>query len=79
MLSFPIPPVLKAVFDFFPLKTVPNDPLPSGCPQPSPDTPSLYVFTTPEDAALRNPSFNPSCLKWQVYTPEAYSFGSIFL
>ncbi|KAH8147588.1 uncharacterized protein LAJ45_08416 [Morchella importuna] len=67
MSSFNIPPMLKRVFDSFPLLILPDDPLPSGYLQPSKDKPLLYVFTTPADAAAGKPSFNPSCLKWQTY------------
>jgi metaxin len=64
---FPIPPVVRKVFDSFPLLTYPATPLPTRCPRPQ-SVPTLYVFSTPEDAASGRPSFNPSCLKWQVRT-----------
>ncbi|KAF8251085.1 hypothetical protein K440DRAFT_579538 [Wilcoxina mikolae CBS 423.85] len=63
---FPIPPLIRQIFDSFPLLTYPATPLPSGCPQPS-QLPTLYVFSTPEDVSAGKPSFNPSCLKWQAY------------
>ncbi|PWW78279.1 hypothetical protein C7212DRAFT_358275 [Tuber magnatum] len=66
MASLPIPQFLKTLFNSFPLLTYPANPLPSRCPKFD-TTPSLYVFTTPEDADSGNPSFNPSCLKWQAY------------
>ncbi|RPA89467.1 hypothetical protein L873DRAFT_1822796 [Choiromyces venosus 120613-1] len=66
MVSLPIPSWLKTLFDAFPLLTYPANPLPARCPKFG-TVPSLYVFTTPEDADSGNPSFNPSCLKWQAY------------
>ncbi|CUS14117.1 unnamed protein product [Tuber aestivum] len=66
MVSLPIPQFLKSLFDSFPLRTYPANPLPSRCPKFG-TTPSLYAFATPEDAVAGNPSFNPSCLKWQAY------------
>ncbi|KAG0131623.1 hypothetical protein HOY82DRAFT_669843 [Tuber indicum] len=66
MASLPIPQFLKTLFDSFPLLTYPANSLPSRCP--TFDTvPSLYVFTTSEDAVSGNPSFDPGCLKWQAY------------
>ncbi|KAG0635912.1 hypothetical protein HOY80DRAFT_1091075 [Tuber brumale] len=66
MVSVPIPQFFKTLFDSFPLLTYPANSLPSRCPA-SDTIPSLYVFTTSEDAVSGNPSFNPSCLKWQAY------------
>jgi len=63
---FPIPPVVRRIFDSFPVLTYPATPLPTRCPRPQ-SVPTLYVFSTPEDAASGRPSFNPSCLKWQAF------------
>ncbi|KAL7276014.1 hypothetical protein RUND412_001009 [Rhizina undulata] len=64
--TFSIPPALKKLFDSFPLLTYPANALPARCPRPS-STPKLYTFTAPSAAARGDPSFNPTCLKWQTY------------
>ena len=64
---FTIPPLIKTIFDTFPLITYPAYPAPARCPKPT-TRPRLYAWTTPEEA--RKPgggySFDPECLKWQV-------------
>ncbi|KAL2131101.1 hypothetical protein VTI74DRAFT_5553 [Chaetomium olivicolor] len=62
-----IPRPLQQLFDRFPLLTYePND-LPERSRQlTSSDLPTLYVFSTDEDARQGLPSFNPGCLKWQT-------------
>lgn len=62
---FSIPPPLKQLFDLVPLVTYPPNQLPQRSPKAS-KIPSLYIFSTERDAAAGQPSFNPSCLKWQV-------------
>ncbi|KAH8911791.1 hypothetical protein BR93DRAFT_932912 [Coniochaeta sp. PMI_546] len=62
----PIPAPLQRLFDQFPLTTYPANELPARSPRPS-SLPTLYVFTSDEDAAGNRPSFNPSCLKWQTF------------
>jgi metaxin len=60
-----IPPAIKTLFDKFPIVTYATNELPQRAPKPS-RIPNLYVFSTDEDVAAGKPSFNPSCLKWQV-------------
>lgn len=66
---FTIPAPLKHIFTKFPLVTYAPNTLPL-CAPPSPERRSknntLYIFTTPTDAAENRPSYNPGCLKWQT-------------
>jgi hypothetical protein len=62
---FSVPPPVKRLFDKVPLLTYPPNPLPQRAPKAS-RIPSLYVFSNDGDAAAGRPSFNPTCLKWQV-------------
>ena len=62
---FSIPPPLKRIFDKFPLVTYADNALPLRA-RATGDENVLYIFTNKEDAKLGRPSFNPSCLKWQV-------------
>jgi metaxin len=62
---FSIPAPVKKLFDLVPVVTYPSNPLPSRSPKSSRIS-SLYIFSTARDAAAGRPSFNPSCLKWQV-------------
>lgn len=66
---FAIPAPVKKLFDRVPLVTYAPNPLPERSPKPS-KIPSLYIFSTDRDAAAGRPSFNPSCLKWQVRLPR---------
>ena len=61
----PVPAPLQRLFDAVPLVTYGPNQLPCRSPGPS-DLPTLHVFITEHDAARGAPSFNPSCLKWQV-------------
>ncbi|KAF8477041.1 hypothetical protein BDZ91DRAFT_843774 [Kalaharituber pfeilii] len=65
---FAVPPIIRKIFDAFPLVTYPALPLPARCPRPS-TRPRLYVWITLEE--LKRPeggfSFDPECLKWQTY------------
>lgn len=61
----PIPRPLQRLFDATPLVTYPPNELPYRSPAPN-DLPTLHVFITEAGAARGLPSFNPSCLKWQV-------------
>lgn len=64
---FAIPSPLRRLFNHFPLRTTPSNPLPARCAVAGPgDTPILFVFTDEEGARIGSPSFNPACLKWQV-------------
>jgi len=62
---FSIPAPLKQLFDLVPIVTYPPNQLPLRAPK-SARIPTLYVFSKDQDAAAGRPSFNPSCLKWQV-------------
>lgn len=62
---FSIPTPVKKLFDQVPVVVYPPNPLPRRAPKPA-RLPSLYVFSKEGDAAAGRPSFNPSCLKWQV-------------
>ena len=62
---FSIPAPVKVLFDKVPVLTYPPNDLPQRAPKPA-RIPSLYVFIKKEDAAAGRPSYNPSCLKWQV-------------
>jgi len=64
---FTIPAPLKRLFNKFPLITYPANELPLRAQRPRHQH-ALYVFTTPEGEIAASPSFNPSCLKWQVST-----------
>ena len=59
------PAPIKRLFDNFPLLTYPSNNLPAQAGI-SDNEHVLYIFTTPEGARTGCPSFNPSCLKWQV-------------
>ncbi|RFU34204.1 hypothetical protein B7463_g2114, partial [Scytalidium lignicola] len=63
---FAVPGPIKKLFDLVPVLVYPPNELPQRSPKPS-KTPTLYIFSTPEDAAAGRPSFNPSCLKWQTF------------
>ena len=66
---FAIPAPLRRLFNRFPLRTTPENPLPARCAVAAPDdTPILFVFTDEEGARKGLPSYNPACLKWQVCT-----------
>jgi len=65
---FSIPPLVKTLFDAFPLITYPAYPAPARSPAPS-TLPRLYAWISAEEA--RRPggagySFDAECLKWQV-------------
>lgn len=62
---FALPKPVKRVFQKFPLTTYAPNKLPSRAPIER-DLAALYIFSTEEGAAAGAPSFNPSCLKWQV-------------
>lgn len=62
---FEVPGPVRQLFDKFPLITYPANELPQRTPQRRGEH-SLYIFTTWEGAQDGEPSFNPTCLKWQV-------------
>ena len=62
---FTLPRPLKDLFARFPLVTYPSNILPARSLKKR-DAHTLYIFTTDSDAFNGAPSFNPSCLKWQV-------------
>ncbi|AEO62327.1 uncharacterized protein THITE_133645 [Thermothielavioides terrestris NRRL 8126] len=62
-----IPRPLQRLFDRFPLHTYDANDLPERSQHlTSGHLPTLYVFSSEEDARLGAPSFNPTCLKWQT-------------
>lgn len=61
----PVPAPLQRLFDAVPLVTYGPNQLPCRSPGAS-DLPTLHVFITDHDATRGAPSFNPTCLKWQV-------------
>lgn len=67
---FDVPAPIKQLFDRFPLVTYPINCLPQRAPQHR-NAPVLHVFTTTEGASIGAPSYNPACLKWQVWQTEA--------
>ncbi|KAK3351440.1 hypothetical protein B0H65DRAFT_118018 [Neurospora tetraspora] len=63
-----VPRPLQQLFDTFPLLAYDVNALPARAQSAtSGDLPTLYVFSTEEEALLGAPSFNPSCLKWQTF------------
>lgn len=62
---FALPTPVKRVFDSFPMVTYAPNSLPTRAPRRAKKD-RLYVFISEEDAKAGRPSFNPSCLKWQV-------------
>jgi len=65
---FKVPGPVRQLFDKFPLITYPANELPQRLPQ-NREKHTLYIFTTQNGAKNGVPSFNPSCLKWQVCLP----------
>lgn len=64
---FAIPTPIRYLFDHTPLITYARSSLPIRSPSDDDrHQNTLYVFTTPADAACGAPSYNPGCLKWQV-------------
>lgn len=66
---FRIPAPLKRVFDKFPLVQYDENELPLRATKDKSQH-VLHVFTTDKDAREGKPSFNPGCLKWQVWTMD---------
>jgi hypothetical protein len=66
---FDVPAPIKQLFDIFPLVTYPINHLPQRAPQHR-NAPVLHVFTTTEGASIGAPSYNPACLKWQVWKTD---------
>jgi len=63
---FHIPAPLKRVFDQYPRVTYEENERPLRAPRETREH-VLHVFTTAQDAKNGRPSFNPGCLKWQVW------------
>lgn len=62
---FEVPGPVRQLFDRFPLRTYPANELPQRSPRRREEH-SLYIFTTWQASQNGEPSFNPTCLKWQV-------------
>lgn len=60
-----VPAPIKRIFDSVPLTTYAANASPVGALHAR-DSNVLLVLATPEDAASGTPSYDPSCLKWQV-------------
>lgn len=67
------PTFIRHIFDKFPLVTHPLNELPHRQPIERNEN-TLYIFAPEGDAQRGAPSFNPSCLKWQVRQPESLVF-----
>ncbi|KAK5658695.1 hypothetical protein OQA88_2095 [Cercophora sp. LCS_1] len=68
--QWPIPRPLRQLFDAFPLVVHEATELPARSdPSNNSTIPTLYIFTTEDDARNGAPSHNPTCLKWQVSLP----------
>lgn len=67
---FSAPAPIRSLFQSFPLAVHPAEPLPARSPDVDALLPRLYVFAHDADAARGLPSYNPSCLKWQVCFPS---------
>jgi metaxin len=63
---FAVPRPIQYLFNHFPLHVYGPEDLPVRSPASVRQRPALYVFVADEDAVLGRPSYNPSCLKWQV-------------
>lgn len=66
---FQLPAPIRQLFDKFPLRLYPSNQLPGRSPYIQGPC-LLHVFSTEEDCLNHSPSFNPSCLKWQVSSPR---------
>jgi metaxin len=64
-----VPHAIRSLFKLFPLHTYDAEPLPARAPSRIWARARLYVFASEHDAQQGNPSFNPTCLKWQVSRP----------
>lgn len=68
---FAVPAPVRGLFNVFPLRVYGPEALPVRAPSATRARPTLYVFVANEDAPYGYPSFNPSCLKWQVCSPPS--------
>ncbi|RPB24052.1 hypothetical protein L211DRAFT_204056 [Terfezia boudieri ATCC MYA-4762] len=73
---FTVPPLIKALFDTFPLITYPAYPVPARYPKPTTRA-RLYAWTTPSEAQKPGGgySFDPECLKWQIEKADPLGEG----
>lgn len=62
---FTLPGPIRRTFDQFPLVVYQSNDGPLRAPWVR-KSHALYIFTTAKDSKKGAPSFNPSCLKWQV-------------
>lgn len=77
---FSVPAPIKRIFDRFPVIAYPPNDLPGSSSHGDPDRNRLYVFIDAAGAKRGAPSFNPQCLRWQVWMPgEAPHAGEIAL
>ncbi|KAI8673950.1 hypothetical protein NCS55_00717400 [Fusarium keratoplasticum] len=63
---FAVPRPIRNLFDLFPLQVLASEELPARAPAAARRRAALYVFADDGEAVLGNPSYNPSCLKWQT-------------
>lgn len=68
---FSVPAPVKRVFDRFPLLTYPANDLPHHAGSGRSGN-QLFVFIDAAGARRGRPSFNPQCLKWQVWIEISY-------
>lgn len=62
---FQVPAPIRSLFESIPIVIYAPNELPRRRPKQS-ELPSLYVFGSDDDVRSGRPSFNPSCLRWQV-------------
>jgi len=63
-----LPEPVRRVFDRFPLTTYAANALPQRAPRQRGEH-VLFVFQFADGPGVKEPSYNPSCLKWQVRSP----------
>lgn len=72
---FTTPEPIKRLFNKFPLRIYPANELPQSKSFDRAQH-NLYIFTADDPDNLGSPSFNPSCLKWQVRQRDSTPVGS---
>ena len=66
---FAVPAPVRELFKRFPLHIYDAEPLPARAPSATRALAQLYIFATDDAARTGLPSYNPTCLKWQVCLP----------